>query len=120
MTMNYSDPDDAVKVEVTSFDNPNHIQLPPQAGSNKKFDSSTYNKKDRLDNRFVCKETSDIIWISQLFLFHLRPDSAPPLPPHGVILASAKNDGKNLEYRPPVPPHRNIGITATNKVSEPI
>lgn len=54
MTMNYSDPDDAVQVEVTSFDNPNHIQLPPHTVSNKKVDSSTYNKKDRLDNRFVC------------------------------------------------------------------
>lgn len=54
MTMNYSDPDDAVQVEVTSFDNPNHIQLPPHTNNNKKVDSSTYNKKDRLDNRFVC------------------------------------------------------------------
>ena len=44
MTLNYADPDDAL-VEVTCFDNPNHIQLPSVVPAN--IDSATYNKKDR-------------------------------------------------------------------------
>lgn len=57
MTINYADPDDAL-VEVTCFDNPNHIQLPTSktnasvvAATAAPVDTSTYNKKDRLDNR---------------------------------------------------------------------
>lgn len=42
MNLNYSDPDDAI-LQATSFDNPNHIQLP----SGYTIDSSTYNKRDR-------------------------------------------------------------------------
>lgn len=47
MTLNYADPDDAL-VEVTCFDNPNHIQLPATSNNNNAhIDTSTYNKKDR-------------------------------------------------------------------------
>lgn len=82
--MNYADPDDSI-VQATSFDNPNHIDLP----SVNSVDSSTYNKKDRISR--VDNE-----------------DIPPPLPPHGVH----QLNGNASDYRPPVPPHRNIGVTA--------
>lgn len=46
MNLNYSDPDDAI-LQATSFDNPNHIQLPSGNGNGYSIDSSTYNKRDR-------------------------------------------------------------------------
>lgn len=46
MTLNYCNPNDAL-VEVTCFDNPNHIQLPPNI--NTQIDTSTYNKKDHAE-----------------------------------------------------------------------
>lgn len=45
MPLNYVDPEDAL-AEVTSFDNPNHIQLPAVA-SGIPLDTNTYNKRDR-------------------------------------------------------------------------
>lgn len=45
MPLNYVDPEDAL-AEVTSFDNPNHIQLPAVAAAGP-VDTSTYNKRDR-------------------------------------------------------------------------
>lgn len=48
MNLNYSDPDDAI-TKATSFDNPNHIQLPSMlSGVNgNPIDTSTYNKRER-------------------------------------------------------------------------
>lgn len=47
MNLNYSDPDDAL-VQATSFDNPNHIQLPLTV-ANQEIDSSTYVKRERIN-----------------------------------------------------------------------
>lgn len=44
MSLNYSEPDDCI-VQATSFDNPNHIELP-----SRHIDSATYCKKDRTNN----------------------------------------------------------------------
>lgn len=51
MNLNYSDPDDTL-VEVTCFDNPNHIRL-PATNNNNSIDTSTYNKKDKNKNWYV-------------------------------------------------------------------
>lgn len=53
MPLTYVDPEDAL-IEVTSFDNPNHIQLPSAsatataAAPTIPFDTATYNKRDRV------------------------------------------------------------------------
>lgn len=49
MNLNYSDPDDTL-VEVTCFDNPNHIRLPATNNNNNSIDTSTYNKRDKNKN----------------------------------------------------------------------
>lgn len=51
MPLNYVDPEDAL-AQVTSFDNPNHVQLPATAGCGP-VDTSTYNKRDRRSMRVI-------------------------------------------------------------------
>ncbi|GAB0099729.1 TMEM132 domain-containing protein [Sergentomyia squamirostris] len=95
MNLNYADPDDAI-VQATSFDNPNHIQLPsaaPAAPPGASIDTKTYCKRERR-----CKPT-----------LNFAEGNPPPLPPHGIHGSEANN---REDYRPPVPPHRNIGVTA--------
>uniref|UniRef100_A0A182K5L3 Transmembrane protein 132C n=1 Tax=Anopheles christyi TaxID=43041 RepID=A0A182K5L3_9DIPT len=87
-------------VQINSFDNPNHIQLPSAVaipiqnltGVNEKpvaiINSGTYKKRDR-SNPNTSQETPSF----------LQPSVATT-----VV--------DRIEYRPPVPPHRNIGVTA--------
>ncbi|XP_053625158.1 transmembrane protein 132E isoform X2 [Plodia interpunctella] len=81
LNYNYADPDDAIRengnVMVTSFDNPNSIEL-PSLNDKKVIDSTTYCKKSARHNR---SHSGDAHW------------QAP----------AADAD----DYRPPVPPHRN-------------
>ncbi|XP_021693805.1 transmembrane protein 132B isoform X1 [Aedes aegypti] len=100
MSSKYGDAEESI-VQVNSFDNPNHIQLPSGAGGEGQIgvvNSCTYNKRDRR-SRIVNED-----------------EKAPPLPPHGIPII----DG--VDYRPPVPPHRNMGVTANvaNRSQEPI
>ncbi|XP_037049229.1 transmembrane protein 132E isoform X1 [Bradysia coprophila] len=95
MNLNYADPDDTL-VEVTCFDNPNHIRL-PATNNNNSIDTSTYNKRDKNKNG-------------------IEKDIPPPLPPHGVLSTNDNNSQK--EYRPPVPPHRNVGVSTAPKIPE--
>uniref|UniRef100_A0A182ITC8 Transmembrane protein TMEM132 C-terminal domain-containing protein n=1 Tax=Anopheles atroparvus TaxID=41427 RepID=A0A182ITC8_ANOAO len=104
MSSKYGDADESV-VRINSFDNPNHLQLPPGVciplrnsrvgdGATVNNDqvllvnSYTYNKRDR-HNRSIMEE-------------------APPLPPQSVATTVVDR----IEYRPPVPPHRHMGVTA--------
>lgn len=64
MNLNYSDPDDAL-VEVTCFDNPNHIRLP--ATNNNSIDSSTYNKRDKNKNGYVLSLAFMNVYINDFF-----------------------------------------------------
>ncbi|XP_059054238.1 transmembrane protein 132E [Achroia grisella] len=83
LNYNYVDPDDAIKdngnVMVTSFDNPNSIELPSQNDRRERvIDSTTYCKKP---------------------VRHTRQPSGDG---HWQADSSHQDD-----YRPPVPPHRN-------------
>ncbi|XP_052737744.1 transmembrane protein 132E [Bicyclus anynana] len=83
LNYNYVDPDDAIRdngnVMVTSFDNPNSIELPSQNEKRERvIDSTTYCKKPARHNR---QHSGDGHW---------------------QMDTSAEAD-----YRPPVPPHRN-------------
>ncbi|XP_058811581.1 transmembrane protein 132E [Topomyia yanbarensis] len=95
MSSKYGDAEESV-VQVNSFDNPNHIQLPPNTSV--AVNSCTYNKRDRRSRVMNDDE------------------KAPPLPPHGVPVIGG------IEYRPPVPPHRNMGVTANvaHRHQEPV
>ncbi|XP_039435014.1 transmembrane protein 132E [Culex pipiens pallens] len=101
MSSKYGDAEESI-VQVNSFDNPNHIQLPLTVGAEGQqagaVNTCTYNKRDRRSR------------ISS------EDEKAPPLPPHGIPVI----DG--VEYRPPVPPHRNMGVTAgvANRTPEPV
>ncbi|RVE54865.1 hypothetical protein evm_000632 [Chilo suppressalis] len=81
LNYNYVDPDDAIRdngnVMVTSFDNPNSIELPSQSDKRSAIDSTTYCKKPARHTR---QHSGDGHWQSE--------------------------PGQE-EYRPPVPPHRN-------------
>ncbi|XP_052863901.1 transmembrane protein 132D [Anopheles cruzii] len=108
MNSKYGDADASI-IHANSFDNPNHVQLPPSAnilthnvrvinglfGKGETFmpiNSSTYNKRDRHNDSIV--------------------EEAPPLPPHATTALVDRS-----EYRPPVPPHRNANnsINITNR-----
>ncbi|XP_050344911.1 transmembrane protein 132E isoform X1 [Nymphalis io] len=83
LNYNYVDPDDAIRengnVMVTSFDNPNSIELPSQS-----------ERRDRvIDSTTYCKKPSR----------HNRQNSGDG---HWQMDTSNEDD-----YRPPVPPHRN-------------
>ncbi|CAG5012540.1 unnamed protein product [Parnassius apollo] len=83
LNYNYVDPDDAIRdngnVMVTSFDNPNSIELPSQNEKKERvIDSTTYCKKP---GRHTRQHSGDGHW---------QVDATDP-----------------DEYRPPVPPHRN-------------
>ncbi|XP_038215415.1 transmembrane protein 132E isoform X1 [Zerene cesonia] len=82
LNYNYVDPDDAIRdngnVMVTSFDNPNSIELPSQN-----------EKRDRIiDSTTYCKKPSR----------HARQNSGD---------GHWQDPNIQEEYRPPVPPHRN-------------
>uniref|UniRef100_A0A8W7JGN5 Transmembrane protein 132C n=1 Tax=Anopheles albimanus TaxID=7167 RepID=A0A8W7JGN5_ANOAL len=102
MNPKYGDADESI-IQINSFDNPNHIQLPPSSaiqsqngrlgnGScskneiNSPINSSTYNKRNRCHDVIV--------------------EEIPPPPPHAIIT----NATHASEYRPPVPPHRTMAI----------
>lgn len=102
MNSKYDDMGEHV-VQINSFDNPNHIQLPSavavpfpnsRAGivSTEKtvpsINSCTYKTRDR-HNRTI-------------------NDEASFLPQRSIATTVVDR----IEYRPPVPPHRNIGVTA--------
>ncbi|XP_033220713.1 transmembrane protein 132E [Belonocnema kinseyi] len=107
----------------TSFDNPNHIELPSivRATPSAPIDTTTYCKRDKTSASFV-KRTSDcqsskplIVPTAPLANATSRNDNddvPPPLPPHGVLSSSAPTDDANGndDYKPPVPPHRNTGV----------
>ncbi|KAL0893775.1 hypothetical protein ABMA27_013911 [Loxostege sticticalis] len=82
LNYNYVDPDDAIRengnVMVTSFDNPNSIELPSQNDKRGAIDSTTYCKKPA---RHARTQSGDAHW-------QMEP-------------------GSQDDYRPPVPPHRN-------------
>ncbi|CAH2074200.1 unnamed protein product, partial [Iphiclides podalirius] len=83
LNYNYVDPEDAIRdngnVMVTSFDNPNSIELPSQKErGGRAIDTTTYCKKPARHTR---QHSGDGHW---------QVDAANP-----------------DEYRPPVPPHRN-------------
>ncbi|XP_049277564.1 transmembrane protein 132E isoform X1 [Anopheles funestus] len=102
MNSKYDDMSEHV-VQINSFDNPNHIQLPSTVavpfqnnraglGTNEKsvapINSCTYKTRDR--------HTATI------------NDEASLLPQRSMATTVVDR----IEYRPPVPPHRNIGVTA--------
>lgn len=102
MNAKYGDPDERI-IQINSFDNPNHIQLPsnvaiPLRNSRVGFgpieesivpvNSCTYNKRDRVHR--------------------IANDDISSLPQHSIATTVVDR----IEYRPPVPPHRNIGVTA--------
>ncbi|KAG6450078.1 hypothetical protein O3G_MSEX006376 [Manduca sexta] len=93
LNYNYVDPDDAIRdngnVMVTSFDNPNSIELPSQ-NDRKVIDTTTYCKKPARHTR---QHSGDVHW---------QPDSNDP-----------------DDYRPPVPPHRNSSTTPQPQVPVP-
>ncbi|XP_061383404.1 LOW QUALITY PROTEIN: transmembrane protein 132E [Danaus plexippus] len=83
LNYNYLDPEDAIRengnVMVTSFDNPNSIELPSQSEKRDRvIDSTTYCKKPARHNR---QNSGDGHW--------------------------QMDTGNEDDYRPPVPPHRN-------------
>ncbi|XP_044592113.1 transmembrane protein 132E isoform X3 [Cotesia glomerata] len=110
----------------TSFDNPNHIELP--ATGNRvtvtPIDSTTYCKRDRVRNYMQKNDTTKTQVLAGAITSSTRngndaKDVPPPLPPHGVTSPSAGTVGtadqannNNEDYKPPVPPHRNTGVTA--------
>ncbi|XP_052903604.1 transmembrane protein 132E [Anopheles moucheti] len=86
-------------VQINSFDNPNHIQLPSAVAGTRTgiatndksvtpINSCTYKTRDRY-NRAI-------------------HDEASILPQRSMATTVVDR----IEYRPPVPPHRNIGVTA--------
>ncbi|ETN60007.1 hypothetical protein AND_008382 [Anopheles darlingi] len=97
MNPKYGDADESI-IQINSFDNPNHIQLPsstaiPSHNSrlgnvgcvkneiNSPINSSTYNKRNRCHDVIV--------------------EEVPPPPPHAKVTDAS-------DYRPPVPPHRSM------------
>ncbi|XP_039747216.1 transmembrane protein 132E [Pararge aegeria] len=94
LNYNYVDPDDAIRdngnVMVTSFDNPNSIELPSQNEKRERvIDTTTYCKKPaRQHNR---QNSGDGHW--------------------------QMDTGNEDDYRPPVPPHRN---TSTPQPQVPV
>ncbi|CAH0720711.1 unnamed protein product, partial [Brenthis ino] len=95
LNYNYVDPDDAIRengnVMVTSFDNPNSIELPSQN-----------EKQDRvIDTTTYCKKPSR----------HTRQNSGDG---HWQMDTSNEDD-----YRPPVPPHRNSGTPQSQVLMPP-
>ncbi|XP_061712133.1 transmembrane protein 132E isoform X1 [Cydia pomonella] len=78
LNYNYVDPDDAIRndngnVMVTSFDNPNSIELPSQSERRERpIDSTTYSKKP---SRHVRHHSGDGHW-------HADGEYRPPVPPH--------------------------------------
>ncbi|XP_013186597.2 transmembrane protein 132E [Amyelois transitella] len=93
LNYNYVDPDDAIRdngnVMVTSFDNPNSIELPSQ-NDRRVIDSTTYCKKSSRHNR---SHSGDGHW-----------------------QADGPNQD---DYRPPVPPHRNSSSTPQPQLPPP-
>ncbi|XP_058169924.1 transmembrane protein 132E [Anopheles ziemanni] len=104
MNNKYGDADESI-IQINSFDNPNHIQLPPSVciplrnsrggihalGNNDPpmtVNSYTYNNRDRRHRPMM--------------------EDAVPLPTHSVTTTVVDR----IEYRPPVPPHRHTGVTA--------
>lgn len=122
MNLNYADPDDTL-VEVTCFDNPNHIRL-PATNNNNSIDTSTYNKRDKNKNGYdlmfsMMQQIYEHILnprFSSCSVFSIEKDIPPPLPPHGVL--STNDNNTQIEYRPPVPPHRNVGVSTVPKIPE--
>ncbi|XP_013140721.1 PREDICTED: uncharacterized protein LOC106105047, partial [Papilio polytes] len=106
LNYNYVEPDDAIRengnVMVTSFDNPNSIELPSQNEKSRTTDDKTKTTDDRtktddkarmIDSTTYCKKPSR----------HARQHSGDG---HWQVDA-ADHD----EYRPPVPPHRHSSAT---------
>ncbi|KAL4714013.1 hypothetical protein ACJJTC_008367 [Scirpophaga incertulas] len=77
LNYNYVDPDDAIKdngnVMVTSFDNPNSIELPSQNDKRTAIDSTTYCKKPR----HTRQKSGDAQWQPEP-----EQEYRPPVPPH--------------------------------------
>ncbi|XP_028040950.1 transmembrane protein 132B [Bombyx mandarina] len=93
LNYNYVDPDDAIRdngnVMVTSFDNPNSIELPSQ-NDTRVIDSTTYCKKPARHTR---QSSGDGHWQSE----PNNPD----------------------DYRPPVPPHRHSSTIQQSQLPVP-
>ncbi|XP_017893441.1 transmembrane protein 132E isoform X2 [Ceratina calcarata] len=123
----------------TSFDNPNHIELPSsgqRSNGSGPIDTTTYCKRDKAPrNSFVSKSSTgmttttvttpaSMVTSTVTTTRNDNDDIPPPLPPHGVPVTSAMsavansavpvnavgNSNGNEDYKPPVPPHRNTGV----------
>ncbi|XP_057335778.1 transmembrane protein 132E isoform X1 [Microplitis mediator] len=113
----------------TSFDNPNHIELP--AAGNRvtvtPIDTTTYCKRDRVRNYMQKNDAAKTQILDGPVTSSTRngnevKDVPPPLPPHGITspasVPASSGAGvtdlanNNEDYKPPVPPHRNTGVTA--------
>ncbi|XP_051175131.1 transmembrane protein 132E isoform X2 [Leptopilina boulardi] len=120
---------DAATAELgTSFDNPNHIELPSvvRATPSAPIDTTTYCKRDKMPYSFIKKSmdgqsTKPVIVptapTANALAQNNNDDVPPPLPPHGILppsaLTSTSDDANgNDDYKPPVPPHRNTGVLA--------
>ncbi|XP_012251513.2 transmembrane protein 132E isoform X2 [Athalia rosae] len=97
----------------TSFDNPNHIELPSVRPSGSvPIDTTTYCKKDKTPRH---SNKSSLIQPNNKSspTRNDNDDVPPPLPPHGVSIQSSNDSTNgNEDYKPPVPPHRNTGVIA--------
>ncbi|XP_046420331.1 transmembrane protein 132E isoform X1 [Neodiprion virginianus] len=96
----------------TSFDNPNHIELPSvRPSAPVPIDTTTYCKKDKTPRHSSNKSSMQPKPSSTQID---NNDLPPPLPPHGIPppVSSDNANGNNDDYKPPVPPHRNTGVIA--------
>ncbi|XP_013182085.1 PREDICTED: transmembrane protein 132B [Papilio xuthus] len=99
LNYNYVEPDDAIRengnVMVTSFDNPNSIELPSQNEKTRTTDDKTRieDKNRVIDSTTYCKKPAR----------HARQHSGDG---HWQVDAADLD-----EYRPPVPPHRHSSAT---------
>ncbi|XP_049867014.1 transmembrane protein 132E isoform X2 [Pectinophora gossypiella] len=95
LNYNYVDPDDAIRengnVMVTSFDNPNSIELPSQ--NDRRIDSTTYCKKP---SRHARQQSGDGHWQPEP-----GDEYRPPVPPHR---APASAPAPAAHPHVPVPP----------------
>ncbi|XP_063974726.1 transmembrane protein 132E [Diachasmimorpha longicaudata] len=112
--------EDETAIELgTSFDNPNHIELPTSTRppSSVPIDTTTYCKRDKprsFSGNKVGKnqgeKAGEVIPASPRNGNDSMKDTPPPLPPHGVQSSAPDNPNNNEDYKPPVPPHRNTGV----------
>ncbi|XP_016844995.1 transmembrane protein 132E isoform X2 [Nasonia vitripennis] len=120
-----NEPEDETMDLGTSFDNPNHVELPSTGvrssiASSGAIDTTTYCKRDRTPRSCSNGKGKQLAstpaqrndFINACLSTFSNDNAPPPLPPHKATVSSSGQDNGNEDYKPPVPPHRNTGALA--------